>query len=304
MALQRKQLVLLFPGQGSIKDVRDIDFLNTKYALELDSKAQSVLGESIIEKIKNSTNSDWTKTSFVQPATFFLSLLSFYVLKEEVDVYVLAAAGHSLGELTALTASGFFDVKTAFRLVAKRGLLMEQCCRKYLTGMLAVVGENPYLLFEIATKIDVFVANLNSPTQVVFAGELEKLKYFAETVKDLGYKTIYLKVQGAFHTPYMQEAAEAFQEELLKYEINSGSFPVYANIDASVYTIDDAREKLSNQIASVVRWTEIIEKLRKLNPQYWVEAFPGTVLLKMLPPELPGEKIGLKTLKDIYNLGR
>jgi len=302
MKARRKRVVMLFPGQGSLKEIGKVDLLDTSYAHELDSKARSALGESILEKILNSSHKDWIRTSFVQPAIFYLGLLSFTILKDKADIFVLAAAGHSLGELTALVASGFIDVKNGFRLAAKRGLLMEQCCRKALSGMLAVIGENPYLLEDAAVKHGVFLANLNSPSQAVFSGELEKLKNFSQTAKELGYKTVYLNVQGGFHSPLMSDAAESFKEELLKYDVNYGSFPVISNVDGQPYETDKLREKLAIQIVSQVRWKDVVEVLASFNPDCWIAAFPGSVLLKMLPEKYPGDRIAIKSMQDIYRL--
>lgn len=303
MESRRKRIVVLFPGQGSIKEAKSIDFLDTSYARELDAKAKITLGESILEKILNSTHDDWSQTSFAQPAIFYLSLLSFFILKDKADIFVLAAAGHSLGELTALVASGFIDVKDGFKLAAKRGLLMEQCCRKTISGMLAVIGENPYLLQDLAAMHGVFLANLNSPTQAVFAGELERLKHFSKTARELGYRTVYLNVQGGFHSPMMAEAAEAFKDELHKYEVDSGSFPVISNVDALPYETESLKDKLAAQIVSQVRWKDVVNVLAGFQPDYWIEAFPGNVLLRMLPQEITGNRIAIKGIQDILDFG-
>lgn len=299
---ERKRIVLLFPGQGSLKNKVETDLIETQYAMEIDKKASSVMGFSMIEKIKNAKEDDFSKTAFAQPATFFLSLLSYIILKEESDVFVVGAAGHSLGELTALTASGFFEIQTGFQLVLHRAKFMESCCRKELSSMIAVIGDNPLKLASLAGNFGVYLANINSSQQVVFAGPIEELKNFKEMVQDLGYKPIYLNVEGAFHTPLMEEASINFKLVLRKQKIGYNSFPVISNFDGKPYNRNNLVEKLSRQISSPVRWVDCIETLSFYNPDCWVETFPGNVLLKMLPHEIPGERIAIRSLSDIKKL--
>lgn len=299
---RRKKAVILFPGQGSIKGARDLDILKTSYARELDKKASVIFGYSLIEKIVSADEKDFSKTTFAQPAGFFLGLLSYVILKEEKDLYFVAACGHSLGELTALTASGFFDIQTGFLLVQQRARLMEACCRRELTGMLAVIGDNPLSLSEISEKFGVYLANINSKKQVVFAGLVENLKNFREEVQKIGYKTVYLPVEGAFHTSFMDEASTKFRLFLSNQKIGYGTFPVISNVDGEPYTKENLVKKLSTQISSPVRFTDCLENASKYNPEYWIEAFPGNVLLKFLPEEFKGEKIPFRNLEDIDKL--
>ncbi|MCX7832350.1 MAG: ACP S-malonyltransferase [Actinobacteria bacterium] len=299
---ERKRIVLLFPGQGTLKKGTGADLLETKYAIELDRKASSVIGFSLIEKIMQATEDDYSRTVFVQPATFFLSLLSYIILKEESEVFVVGAAGHSLGELTALTASGFFEIQTGFQLVLHRAKFMESCCRKELSSMVAVIGDNPLSLSSIAGYYGVYLANINSNQQVVFAGPVEGLKHFKDRVQELGYRAIYLNVEGAFHTPLMDEASTNFRLFLKKQKIGYNSFPVISNFDGKPYDRNNLIEKLSRQISSPVRWVDCIETLSFFDPDCWVETFPGNVLLRMLPPEIPGERIAIRSLSDIEKL--
>lgn len=295
---RRKKVVFLFPGQGSLKDAKNSELLKTTYAVELDKKAQAVIGESIIEKILEASEEDYSKTVFSQPATFFLGLLSYLIAKEEKEIYVVAAAGHSLGELVALTASGFFDISTAFYLVAQRARLMEMCCKKELSSMLAVIGSNPASLASLSGSYGVYPANFNSKNQVVFAGTLENLNRFKEEVQRIGYRTVYLKVEGAFHSPLMDYASHQFGITLKKQRIGFGTFPVIANIDAKPYTREDLVEKLSRQISSPVRWVDVIDRLTNYMPDIWVEAYPGNVLLKLLPDDVKGKRIAIRSLED------
>lgn len=296
--LQRKRVVVIFPGQGSIKTKDNIDLLKSSFALELDAKAQNVLGTSVLKMIQDASPEDILRTSYAQPITFFMGLLSFMILKEEKGVYVVGAAGHSLGELTALTASGYFDIPTGFFIISQRARAMEAACRKNLGSMLAVIGESPLSLSRLAGKFGVYVANINSATQVVYAGSIESLKRFREEANSLGYKTIYLKVEGAFHTPLMEDAASEFKKAIQNVKVSKGSFPVISNVDGLPYEENNVIEKLVKQIYSPVRWTECIEYLDNLNPSVWIEAYPGNVLIKLLPENIEAKKIGIKDLSS------
>jgi [acyl-carrier-protein] S-malonyltransferase len=296
--LQRKRVVIVFPGQGSIRSLESVDILKSSYALELDAKAQNVLGTSILEMMRKASAEDLLKTSYSQPITFFLGLLSFMILKEEKGVYVVGAAGHSLGELTALTASGFFDIPTGFFIVSQRARAMEAACRKNLGSMLAVIGDSPLSLSRLAGRFGVYVANINSPNQVVYAGSIEALKAFREEVASLGYRAVYLKVEGAFHTPLMEQAASELKKAIRNVKVSRGAFPVVSNVDGIPYEENDVTEKLIRQIYSPVRWTDCVEYLDNLNPSIWIEAYPGNVLLKLLPDNIAGKRVGLKDLQS------
>lgn len=248
--------------------------------------------------IKNAETDDFTKTSFSQPATFFLSLLSFLILKEEKEVFIVGAAGHSLGEITALTASGFFDIQTGFLIVNNRARAMEMACRQNLGSMLAVIGPSPVTLSRIAGKHGVYVANINSKNQVVFAGPIEGLKNFREEVINLGYKAIYLKVEGAFHTPLMDTAAIEFKKFLTGIKAGYGTFPVISNVDGRPYEENNVIEKMIRQINSPVRWVDCVDSLENLKPDFWVEAYPGNILLKLLPEDVKGKRVGLTDMKS------
>lgn len=271
-------MVLLFPGQGSLRDLASADILKTTYAYELDRKAQAYLGESILKAIQNSSESSFRKTSFAQPVTFFLGLLTYLILKEELDVYFAGASGHSLGELTALTSSGFFDIKTGFFLVGQRARLMEICVRETPSEMVAVIGEHPEALAEISVNYGVFPANFNGSHQVVYGGPIEGIEIFKDEARRLGYRVVPLPVQGAFHTKYMEYAATEFKKVLESQKIGNGAFPVISNVDGMPYSNENLVDKLSRQISSPVLWTECLKCLNNLKPEVWIEVFPGTVL--------------------------
>lgn len=300
--MSRNRIVILFPGQGSFVKGKNYEILNTPYARELDGKAKEVLGESLIEKIRNISDEDLRRTAVMQPVIFFLGLLTFLILKEEGGLFFVGAAGHSLGEVTALTASGFFSVKDGFSLVMQRAGLMEKECRKHLTGMLAVIGSNPLKLSGIAGTYGVFPANINSENQVVFAGELENLNAFREEVQKSGYRSVFLKVEGAFHTPFMENASIRFRSALDKVKLNKGSFPVFSNVDGKEYNLENLKDNLARQISSPVRWIDCMDRLNSLRPDIWVEACPGNVLYKFIPEDHFGDIVRIEDIDSINNL--
>lgn len=274
------------------------ELLKTSKAKNLDTLFREINGFSIIDFLKEAASDELKKTTISQPLMFFLGLLSFEILKEEADIYVAGAGGHSLGEITALTAAGVFSYEDGFFLVNQRARFMDMACRKELTGMVAVIGDNPEGLSNIAAKYGVYAANFNSDSQVVYGGSLDGLNLFRDDVTRYGYRTVFLRVQGAFHTPYMEEASSQFHLVLSKIKINPPVFPVVSNVDGEIHDLKQLKEKLARQIDSPVRWKNCVETLSKLSPDFWVETCPGNLLIKMLPDSIPGQRLSLTSIHD------
>ena len=191
-------------------------------------------------------------------------------------------AGFSLGEVVAATVSGAFNNETGFRLVCKRGELMQCEAEKFDTSMAAVVKLTPEQVQEVCDKYsNVYPVNFNCPGQITVSGLSSQMTDFFADVKAAGGRAIPLKVKGAFHSPFMNEAAKAFAEELKKAEIKERTITLYSNMTAEPYG-DDVVGLLSSQICSPVQWEKIIRNMVSDGVDTFIEIGPGKTLTNMI----------------------
>ena len=252
---------LLFPGQGSHTD----DMRDRVAALRPDLLER--VGADVFARAAHST-------AAAQPAIFCASLAGYAELGVRPD----AAAGHSLGEIAALTAAGVLDEGDALALVGLRGRLMEAAPAG---GMLAVLAREEIDAAAIAERHGVVVANDNAPGQIVLSGEAGPLQAAAEELQTLGLRTLGLSVAGAFHSPLMAGTVEPFAIALQAVEVREPAFPVYSCASAAPFT--DVRAELAAALTSPVRWRATIEALAAAGIDRFVETGPGRVLTKLTP---------------------
>ena len=227
------------------------------------------------------TDDELKETKNTQPCLFAMELAAASVFKEK-DVMPDAVAGFSLGEVVAATFSGIFDNKTGFRLVCKRGELMQREAEKFDTSMAAVVKLTPEQVQEVCNKYsDVYPVNFNCPGQITVSGLSSQMADFFADVKASGGRAIPLKVKGAFHSPFMKVAAEAFAEELAGAEIKERTVTLYSNMTAEPYT-DDVVGLMSKQICSPVQWEKIIRNMIADGIDTFIEIGPGKTLSNMI----------------------
>ncbi len=229
------------------------------------------------------------ETKNTQPCLFAMELAAFAALKE-AGVQPDAVAGFSLGEVTAATAAGIVDYETGFQLVCKRGELMQQAAQQHDTSMAAVVKLTPEAVQSLCEGYSgVYPVNFNCPGQITVSGLSEQMSEFFVRVKNAGGRAIPLKVKGAFHSPFMEEAAFAFAEELSKAALHRSTVPIYSNVTGALYT-DDVAELLSKQICSPVQWETIVRNLIASGIDTFVEIGPGKTLCNMIRKIDPGVK--------------
>lgn len=227
------------------------------------------------------TEEELKETKNTQPCLFATELAATSVLKDK-GVLPDAVAGFSLGEVVAATVCGIFDNETGFRLVCKRGELMQREAEKFDTSMAAVVKITPEQVVEICERYsDVYPVNFNCPGQITVSGLSSQMTDFFSDVKAAGGRAIPLKVKGAFHSPFMNEAASAFAEELSKAEIKAPEVMIYSNMTAEPYTADVAG-LLSGQICNPVRWESIIRAMIASGIDTFIEIGPGKTLTNMI----------------------
>lgn len=234
------------------------------------------------------TEEELKETKNTQPCLFAMELAAAAVLMEK-GVRPAAAAGFSLGELVAATAAGLFDVETGFRLVCRRGELMQREAEKYDTAMAAVVKLTPEQVEGICGQYtDIYPVNFNCPGQVTVSGLAARMPAFAADVRAAGGRALPLKVKGAFHSPFMREAAADFADALAKAPgRGKKDIVLYSNVTAEPYT-EDIAGLLSRQICSPVQWEKTIRNMIAAGADTFVEIGPGRTLANMMKKIDPG----------------
>ena len=235
------------------------------------------------------TEEELKETKNTQPCLFAMELAAASVLIEK-GVTPDSVAGFSLGEVVAATVSGAFDNETGFWLVCKRGELMQRESEKFDTSMAAVVKLTPEQVRDICARYsDIYPVNFNCPGQITVSGLSEQMPAFFADIKAAGGRALPLKVKGAFHSPFMNKAAEAFAEELAHIKFKKRSITLYSNMTAEPYT-DDAAGLLSKQICSPVEWEKLIRNMIGSGVDTFIEIGPGKTLTNMIRKISPDVK--------------
>lgn len=275
----------LFPGQGSQKVgmVQDL-FENYDSVKALIKEADETLGFSISKMMFEGPDTELMKTEFTQPAILTASVAVWQVLKEH-GLTPDIAAGHSLGEYSALVAAGAISFADAVNTVHLRGRFMQEAVPLGEGGMAAVIGSNPETIVKVCGEVStedlpVQAVNFNCPGQVVIAGATAAVEKACEALKEAGARrAIMLKVSAPFHSTLMEPAALRLKEVLDKIDIHDTAIPVVANVNAKEETkADEIRKNLVDQAAHPVHWEESIRNMVAGGVDMTVEAGPGTVL--------------------------
>ncbi|MEE9227549.1 MAG: ACP S-malonyltransferase [Acidimicrobiia bacterium] len=275
---------ILFPGQGSQFVGMGADLFDLSPAF-LGEAADEVLGWSLRSICLEGPEEALTSTDKAQPALYAVAYALWAELSALVTEDPRAAAGHSLGEYTALAAAGVFDYQTGLRLVAARGLAMARAAEQEPSGMVAVLGVDQDRAEEAAaTRRDhegsLWVANLNAPGQIVMAGGLDDLEWFAEHGGEYGARRVVsLKVAGGFHSPFMEPAVELLVEAVDGVSFGAPRFPVWANLTAA--PVDDVRTSLLQQVVSPVRFGQSLQAMAGAGIDTFVHLGPGDVTASM-----------------------
>jgi [acyl-carrier-protein] S-malonyltransferase len=306
-------LVLLFPGQGSQKPGMGRDLAEAyPDAAGVFRTVDEALGEPLSSLCFDGPADQLTLTHHAQPALLTHGAALLAALGPRAE-RVRAAAGHSLGELTAHLAVGTFALADAARLVRRRGELMYDAGVRVPGTMAAILGDTSRSMQEIcdAASADpegglVVPANFNSPGQVVISGTIAGVEKAMELSRASGAKrAIRLAVSGAFHSPLMAPAREGFAEALADFVMCEPMAPVYANVTTEpVSTASRARELLIEQLTAPVRWSELVSRLAADFPSaLFIELGPGNVLTGLVRKIAPAvEVISCGTAADVDTL--
>jgi [acyl-carrier-protein] S-malonyltransferase len=275
------RIAFVFPGQGSqhpgmLDEVPDLESL----ARLLD--AAEALSDCDLRGAVAGPAEGLTDTMVAQPL-LYLTDWAWGVTLQESGLQPGAVAGHSLGEFAALAIAGVFSPEAGLELVVERARIMSSVAARRPGAMAAVLGLAAEKCADAITSAgiaDLWIANDNSPTQIVITGASESVEAAREVLSAAGARRVVpLAVSGAFHSPMMQPAADAFAEILAGAEFDDARIPVYQNTDPTPETDGAAiRERLIGQISSPVRWTETMTALSADGPVVFVESGPGSVL--------------------------
>ena len=273
-------LVFTFPGQGSQRSGMGAPWVDHP-SFEVVAEASHAAGRDLSTLVLDAPMEELTATANAQLATFVQSLVVLDAV-ERLGLSPGACAGHSLGEYTALVASGAMSFEDGVQLVVARGDAMGRAGEDApgtMAALLGITDDDAEAACQRAEG-DVWVANYNAPGQVVIAGTTEAVKRASDLAKDLGARRVLpIPVSGAFHTPLMAAARSALRKALGDTVFRSPEVPVIANVDARIHS--DPSEwpgLLSAQLCSPVRWRQSLETLASLGGTTFVEIGPGGVL--------------------------
>ena len=222
-----------------------------------------------------------TRSDRAQPAIFLVSAAFAYALRARRPALAwAAAAGHSLGEWTALYAAGVIGFDDALRVLRDRGTFMQEACAQNPGAMLAVIGLDAARLEEISAQSGAEIANFNAPDQTVLSGTSEAITNAERMAGEQGAKrAIRLQVAGAFHSTLMKPAAEQLRKTLEGVTFHPPKFPVYSNVTGRPHGgPDDIRKAMVAQVTHSVRWVDTIGAMRAAGVGRFVECGPGKVL--------------------------
>jgi [acyl-carrier-protein] S-malonyltransferase len=232
-------------------------------AKRLFAKSDEVLGFSLSQIMFEGSEEELKQTRVTQPAIYVHSLIAARLAGNQFNPDMVA--GHSLGEFSALAASGAFSFEDGLQLVAQRAEAMQKACEATASTMAAVVGLDDDVVEQICeeTPGTVVAANYNCPGQLVISGELQAVERAAETLREKGaLKAVMLQVGGAFHSPLMEPAREQLRSAIEHTAFSIPHCPIYQNVDARPHSDpDQIRENLIAQLTAPVRWTQTMQAM-------------------------------------------
>ena len=270
----------IFPGQGSQFPGMGKDLFETySFAREIFSEADELLGFSLSEIMFNGSEDELKQTKVTQPAIYLHSIL---IAKLGTNFKPDMVAGHSLGEFSALVASGGLSWQDGLSLVSKRALAMQKACEIEPSTMAAVLGLSDEQIEKVCAEFtgEVVAANFNCPGQVVISGSIKGVELAGEKLKEAGAKRVLLlPVGGAFHSPFMEPARLELAAAIEAAKIDRPICPIFQNVNAKASQNEvEIKANLIAQLTGPVRWTQSIEAMVSAGATDFIECGPGKVL--------------------------
>lgn len=274
---------LIFPGQGAQSVGMGKEFYDASPEAKAIFEQADTLIPELTDVMFNGPQERLTETKYCQPAIFTFSIAALEAFKASEkfkNITPKFTCGLSLGEYSALVASGALSFQDGLKLVIARSGLMEEACKQEKGAMAAVLGMPKEKVVQICLECQAEVANFNAPDQIVITGKAANVIDAMEVLKQQGAKRVIpLDVSGAFHSSLMTPAAEAFKAELAKTTFQSESFPVIHNVSGRPSSGPEYFERnLSDQITSSVQWVDSINYISGKGVTTFFEIGPGNVL--------------------------
>jgi len=280
----------VFPGQGAqfVGMGKDL-YEKHPLAKDLFEKANEILGFNITEIMFNGTDEELKQTRVTQPAVFLHSVISAMCLGDDFAPDMVG--GHSLGEISALTASKCLSFEAGLRLVAKRAEAMQKSCEATPGTMAAIIALPDEEVEKVCREVSeqgtfgiVVPANYNSPGQLVISGNVDAVNEACRILKDNGAKrALVLNVSGAFHSPLMESAREELAAAIKETEFSTPVCPVYQNVDGMAHTdATEIKENLMKQLTGSVLWTKEVNSMVEAGATSFTECGPGKALQGMI----------------------
>ena len=282
---------VVFPGQGAqFPGMGKSLYEENPKAKTLFEQANSILGFRISDILFDGSEEELKQTNVTQPAIFLHSVI---LAKTSSQFSPDMVAGHSLGEFSALVASGALEFEDGLRLVYQRALAMQEACEINPSSMAAILGLDDALVEKICAEISgevVVPANYNCPGQLVISGSTNGIEMACELLKAAGAKrALPLPVGGAFHSPLMEPAREKLQRAIESTQFKSPSCPIYQNVSTKAEReVETIKKNLIAQLTAPVKWTQSVQHMVADGASLFVECGPGKVLqglIKKIHPE-------------------
>jgi len=271
----------IFPGQGSqfTGMCQDL-FLKYDELKPLFKTSEKILGFDISKIMFEGSKEELTQTKVTQPAIFIHSMAIIKILGESFKPNLVA--GHSLGEFSALVASGALNFEDGLKLVSIRAKAMQKSCEKTNGTMAAILGLENKIIEDICQETNgiVVAANYNCPGQVVISGEVDAVKNACEKLSSAGARrALVLPVGGAFHSELMIDAKKELSSAINQTVFNQPSCPIYQNVNGRPeLSVEKIKENLIAQLTSPVKWTQSVNKMIQDGCNNFIEIGPGKVL--------------------------
>lgn len=271
----------IFPGQGSqfTGMCQDL-YLKYDELKPIFKTSEKILGFDISKIMFEGSKEELTQTKVTQPAIFIHSMAIIKILGESFKPNLVA--GHSLGEFSALVASGALNFEDGLKLVSVRAKAMQKSCEKTNGTMAAILGLENKIIEDICQETNgiVVAANYNCPGQVVISGEVDAVKNACEKLSSAGARrALVLPVGGAFHSELMIDAKKELSSAINQTVFNQPSCPIYQNVNGRPeLSIEKIKENLIAQLTSPVKWTQSVNKMIQDGCNNFIEIGPGKVL--------------------------